>query len=329
MAMIAVLTVSSCESENPASRGEEYNVTVGIPDPMDNYSKASASDAFSHLGGALNVDPAEFDLRYIVEVWSKDDSPELLYREIKTVDGDFAVTPVSFGLKLEQLPCYLVFWADFVREDMSEDLHYVTEGNLQNIRYSDDISSAGDLASDDMDAYCAVELVESVSLQSKRKIVLKRPFGKLRLLATDIVDSGELEPAEPKWATIDFKNIQFANTYNVLTDRAGMSGDTRSAGKFDFKVIKENALAGKNIYDNVYLLGFDYFFVADQIPSYSMDVTVYGDEDRSFALGTKNLSGIPVVSGKLTTVIGDFYSNSGTVNVIVDDAFDNDEKVEN
>lgn len=76
---------------------------------------------------------------------------------------------------------------------------------------------------------------------------------------------------------------------------------------------------------DAYLLGFDYLFVTDQAPSYALDVTVYGDEAKTFPLATKNLSGIPISANKLTTVIGVFYSSHGSVNIIVNDEFDNKE----
>ena len=209
------LAAASCRSETETIDDcPEISITVGNPDPMDAYSKAplTTTDAFSHLGGAMTVDPASFDLRYIVEVWSNEDTPQLLHRETKCVDDNFVATTVSFKIRIQSLPCKLVFWSDFVEQGSSNDLHYNTANNLQNISYSDQITSIGDLASDDMDAYCAVVPIESVSNDQKRHITLRRPFGKLRLLATDQVEGGDIEGVKPVVATIDFKDVTVADT---------------------------------------------------------------------------------------------------------------------
>lgn len=324
--MAVALTTVSCRSEMETGNNSEISITVAIPNPIDTYTKAPlASDAFSHLGGAMIVDPSAFDLRYIVEVWSNEETPKLQYRDTQCVDDNFTTTSVLFKIPAQSLPCHLVFWADFVKQGHSEDLHYITDDNLQNICYADDITSVGNLATDDMDAYYAVVPIESISNDQEHNVVLKRPFGKIRLLATDKVDGGEIEGLKPVIASIDFKDEPFANTYNALTGKATADRSKNFTNRFDFNIIQEDALVNDVAYEDVYLLGYDYFFVTDQNPSYALDVTVYGDKAKTFPLATKKLSGIPVVENKLTTVIGNFYSSHGNIKIIVDDKFDNQE----
>ena len=61
------------------------------------------------------------------------------------------------------------------------------------------------MASDEMDAYCAVEQVDFITEGMTKSITLKRPFGKIRLIATDNVDSDGFVDIHPVVATIDFK----------------------------------------------------------------------------------------------------------------------------
>lgn len=331
--LAAMLVTVSCqqESRNPSDGGMvEFSVTAGIPGAIGTYSPTTfdSSEAFSHLGGAMNVDPEKFDLRYIIEIWTKEETPRLAYRDVQSVDKDFLNTPVNFSMRIQSLSYYLVLWADFVEQGSTADLHYTTDNDLQQIRYAADIVDAGDLAADDLDAYCAVETVDFVTEGMNKSITLHRPFGKLRLIATDKIDSDGFVNIKPTVATIDFKDVQFANTYNALTEKAGVTGETRSAGKFDFQVIREDAFVSDSTYEGAYLLGFDYFFVMDQTPSYSIDVTVYGDESKSVELNKISLSSIPVSTNQLTTVIGNFYSSEGTVSIIVDDRFDEEKPVE-
>lgn len=320
----SMMTAGSCQMADDEGLTREMTVTVGISDSRGGVSARSSESAesFSHLGGALNVDPAEFDLRYIVEVWSGDENPELVYRNVKSVDSDYENESASFTLNLPTKPCYLVFWADFVKQGKIDDLHYVTEGNLQNVRYSEDITNVGDLAADDMDAYCAVFMVDPEKEYGNEKVILKRPFGKIRMVSTDVIEVGELDPVEPVVATIEYKNVQFPTDYNVLTGRSKTEKDITLSRKFDFKVIKEDVMVKGDEHKGAYLLGYDYLFAADQVPSYTMDITVYGDESKTMLLGTKSISGIPLTVNNLTTVIGNFYTEDARIEVLADDAFD-------
>lgn len=85
-------------------------------------------------------------------------------------------------------------------------------------------------------------------------------------------------------------------------------------------LLRKILLSNKTEKDNVYLLGFHYFFESSAIPSYAMDVTVTSDEGN--VIGQRSLSSIPVQENKLTTIIGNFYTNEGNIEVVVEDAFD-------
>ena len=67
--MTTTLLLSSCQREDMGATesGEvNFTVTAGIPAGITTY----AEDAFSHQGGAINVDPTQYDLRYILEVYT-------------------------------------------------------------------------------------------------------------------------------------------------------------------------------------------------------------------------------------------------------------------
>lgn len=333
--LAAALAAVSCQqkAETP-SEGEfvDISLTAGIPGAIGTYADgdASSADAFSHQGGALNVDHEQLDLRYIIEVWTNEQTPRLAFRDVQTIDKDFDKTPVTFKMRLQSLSYYFVLWADFVTEDTSEDLHYSTDANLQNITYSEDIAGPGDMASDEMDAYCAVEQVDFITEGMTKSITLQRPFGKIRLIATDNVDSDGFVDIHPVVATIDFKDSQFPDTYNALTQKATVSNDgTKASGTnvFDFNVVPEDAVVSGATYTGSYLLGFNYFLANDETPSHEMDVTVYGDAGKTVKLNTVSLSSIPVSTNKLTTVVGNFYSSEGTITIIVDDNFDSPENL--
>lgn len=330
--MVSLLAAAavSCTREIQAPDGEEATLTVtaSLDAAMDGGTKASAdgdassSDAFSHQGGALNVDHEQLDLRYIIEVWTNEQTPRLAFRDVQTIDKDFHKTPVTFNMRLQSLSYYFVLWADFVTEDTSEDLHYSTDANLQNITYSEDIAGPGDMASDEMDAYCAVEQVDFITEGMTKSITLKRPFGKIRLLATDRISDGAVQSEYPAQAKVDFKGAEVPASFNVLTGLA-IEGSTLTIENITGTSILEDASVAGTEYPGSYLLGYYYIFAADGNTSYAMDVTTY--DQNGTQMGVRNLSQIPVQKNKLTTVIGNFYTNEGTLQIIVEDPFEEPE----
>ena len=160
---ITAVTAISCQREIPDSgtvTGEvEFTVTAGIPGGISTYADPVA--AFSHNGGAVNVDHTEYDLRYILEVYTKDQPPVRVYRKTVIVPDNFTTTDVTITARLVAKKYDFVFWADFVEEGSGEDtegLHYDTD-QLTSVSYKEG-TALEDLASEAIDAYCHVEEVD-------------------------------------------------------------------------------------------------------------------------------------------------------------------------
>ena len=152
-------------------------------------------------------------------------------------------------------------------------------------------------------------------------IKLHRPFGKIRLLATDRISDGAVQSEYPAQASVDFGNATVPASFNALT---GLPLEkTITIGQLTAASTKENALVNGDEYPDSYLLGYYYIFAADGSTSYAMDVTTY--DQNGTQMGVRNLSQIPVQKNKLTTVIGNFYSNSSTLEVIIEDPFEKPE----
>lgn len=321
---ITAVTMISCQREtidSGALTGEvEFTVTAGIPGGISTYADPVA--AFSHNGGAVNVDPKEYDLRYILEVYTKDQTPVRVYRKTVIVPDNFTTTDVTITARLVAKTYDFVFWADFVPEDSgegTEGLHYDTDP-LTSVSYKEG-TALDDLASEAIDAYFHTQEVDLSTNQNISGIKLHRPFGKIRLLATDKLTEGVDQDEYPAETKVDFKGVTVPASFNVLT---GLPLEqTITIGQLTAASTKENALVNGDEYPDSYLLGYYYIFAADQSTSYSMDVTCYDQNNNG--IGTRNLSSIPLQKNKLTTVIGNFYSNSSTLEVIVEDPFEQPE----
>lgn len=323
---ITAVTMISCQREtidSGALTGEvEFTVTAGIPGGISTYADPVA--AFSHNGGAVNVDPDKYDLRYILEVYTKDQTPVRVYRKTVIVPDNFTTTDVTITARLVAKTYDFVFWADFVLEDSGEDtegLHYDTDP-LTSVSYKEG-TALDDLASEAIDAYCHVEEVDLSKNQNISGIKLHRPFGKIRLLATDRISDGAVQSEYPAKASVDFGNATVPASFNALT---GLPLEqTITIGQLTAASTKENALVNGDEYPDSYLLGYYYIFAADQSTSYSMDVTCYDQNNNG--IGTRNLSSIPLQKNKLTTVIGNFYTSEGSLEIIVEDPFENPENI--
>lgn len=172
-----------------------------------------------------------------------------------------------------------------------------------------------------------VDLTQSSQTLSE-PVKLQRPFGKIRLLATDALGGNNKQEERPGEVTVDFKDAVIPSAFNALVQKVA-EGATMEAGKLTFPAVCEDASVNNVTtgYENSYLLGYSYIFASGEIPSYSMDVEIEGNQGRG-VIGTRSLSSIPVQANKLTTVIGNFYTNEGSIDVIVDDMFGEGEDVE-
>ena len=321
---ITAFAVTSCQIETPDSEtatGEvNFTVTVGIPGGISTY--ADGVDAFSHNGGAVNADPETYDLRYILEVYTKGQNPVRVYRKTVIVPDKFTTTDVTITARLVAKTYDFVFWADFVENGSAENtdgLYYNTDP-LTQVRYKDNVTLAT-LATEAIDAYCHVEEVDLSKNQNISGIKLHRPFGKIRLLATDKLTEGVDQDEYPAETKVDFKDVTVPASFNVLT---GLALDDKLTVKdiTGTSILEDASVAGTE-YPGSYLLGYYYIFAADGSTSYAMDVTTY--DQNGTPMGVRNLSQIPVQKNKLTTVIGNFYTNSSTLEVIIEDPFDEPE----
>ena len=314
LAIGGLLFAASCQMDESGSgtlTGEvDFTITAGIPGGISTYAPAGSG---SHNGGAMLLDPDNYDLRYIMQAY--DETGKLAYNATQYVSDDFTTQQVVFEARLIAKKYNFVFWADFVPEGQTADYYYKTtdaEGNidLRDITYA----LAPDFTDDAMDAYTkVVEVNLSAQNQNITDIKLQRPFGKLRLIATDQL-SGDLQDDELPAAT----EIKYADgttvpdVFNALTGIA--SGNTRTISSITSVSMQEDAVVGGTTYTGAYFLIANYIFAADANTGYAMDVTVKDQADNT--TGVRSLSQIPIVKNKLTTV---------TLEVIIEDPFEEPE----
>lgn len=328
IALMALLFAVSCQMQEPASgnlAGEvDFSISAGIPGGTTTYSPEDGT-AFSHNGGASNVKPDAYDLRYILEIY---DGEALAYRDEKVVKENFTAEGVTFNARLLAKKYNVVLWADFVKEVdadvQASDLYYATSA-LKNIQYTSEVSiTPGILATDAADAYyTSFEMNLTESSQSMKDVKLKRPFGKMRFIAADKLSDGVNQSERPASVIMDFGGAEVPSSFNALT---GEASGSLAIGQLAFTAVQENAWVKEETKSGAYLLGYTYFFASNSSSSaYPVDITVFSDESTTNQIGKRSVSSVPVQENKLTTVIGNFYTNDGSIDVIVEDKFGEEE----
>ena len=324
LALGGLLFASSCQMDEPDAgtlTGEvDFSITAGIPSGITTYSPTDG-DAVSHLGGINNV-TGDYVLRFILEVY---DGDAVAYTETKYLEY-FSSPEVTFNPRLLAKEYDFVFWADFVAKGDSEenrgDLYYNTSNGLTAISYKDNVTGSV-LTTDLVDAYYAKEDVNLTQSSQSLQVTLTRPFGKIRLLATDAPQNQVADDLKvPTSATIAFTDATVPATFNARTGEASepdlsVTGYTFTAVKEPSPVVTGHSdLAQEGKF--AYLLGQTYFFESPVSTAYKMTVTVNNATEQ---IGYRELTNIPVSANKLTTVIGNFYTNEGNLEVIVEDKF--------
>ena len=243
--MALAMVATSCQREYATSGYEGWdavtlNLSVGIPGMGD--TRADEFGMTSELGAIDNfyreVDKWEdqYDLRYIAEVYEIIDtngtpsSAPVFDRQTVVLDRYSGHT---FQLKLAPNRDYrVVIWADFVNQgsDGKDDLHYNTADFKAITRLS-----APTAMDESQDAYFVTEKIHIGNGKLDKELVLKRPFGKIRVIT---IDHHEVNNnVTPSKFEVKFYNHKLFSTLNAITGTA--YGET--INEYTYAVTKETS----------------------------------------------------------------------------------------
>ena len=371
-----VLGLASCQQEfnDVAQLGGEvdYQLKVdaaelatragvgGVDDQNNHYDSAFGAIDYLQAGNGLDeyrVDWTEVDLRYSLEVydWNEDeiytDAVPVKDRMVKIVD---AYEPVVFDLRLVPGRNYhFVVFADFVPNGASNDPNVTYQSTL-GMRHHigknlGDISikENEDAINDEIgDAYFATKKVE-VKHQALNVdgIVLQRPYGKLRVIATDLAELNL--NVEPKSVLVKYtanRPVHFnAVTGAVETDATFKEVYTSVYNDGVRKLIDNNTIglanhfynagydSGSEAYSTVNADGVkrhthmtlftDYILAIDEQTTVQFEMTV-SDANKEIKKTIFNTE-IPVQRNYLTTIVGNVLTSATEITVTIDDNFAN------
>ena len=304
-----VLGMASCQTDVidgvKVDANGEAPVTLQVGLPQD-----AATRADSALGAIDNeVDMDSYDIRFILAVYDENGD---LAKGPMVKHGDEDETSFSFRL-VPGRKYHFVAWADFVDNNSDADLHYDTtmfpvvslkDGALQNLN------------DESRDAYTQVVTVdEFTGASSIPTMVLKRPFAKLRVIATDM---NQLY-SDLQTVTIDY-------TSNIYTSFNALSSEVVENSMSDLSA--KTVTYPEKYKDYVYgapangemTLFADYIFGGeDDRVMFTLDVTDATDFEIPQVVFNTN---IPVQRNYLTTIKGNVLTDANNITVTIEDNFD-------
>ena len=297
-----VLGMVSCQTEPEGfdvnvGGEQDVNITVSLPE---------GTRADSAMGAFENVDFDLYDVRFQCEVHYG--------TEKKVLEPQFSDngTEASFNVRLIANRNYtFVVWADLVEEGSEADLHYNTAAGLTNIT----LNNTWVAMDETRDAFTCSE-VREFKRNANIRLELKRPFAKMRVITTDML---ELMGVQPTTVEVEYTTTHF-DTYNALTKTP--SGELRkehvqtAIAAYDYEAGDEN----KTLFT-------DYFFATETQKVVNFNMNVY-DQNNELIDETKSFNTpIPAKRNYVTTIKGNILTYADDFTVEIKPGFDGEEEV--
>ncbi len=319
LAMVAV----SCQKDAGSLDYEGKDtvaVTIGVGVQELDATRSGETDMNSGLGAIDNFTADEwekYDVRYIMEIYDVTDGfvnldEPIKKREVQTYD-EYQETMFSVRL-IPNRKYRFVFWADFVNQGSEDDLHY----NTTDLKAVTRLATA--VAMDEcQDAYFVQKDLEVGSNGIEESVVLKRPFGKIRVITTDYDDVNI--GSEPDKVVVKFYNHQLLTTLNAVTGVA----EGKTVNEYTYTVAKDAPYTkGYDELDENMTLFSDYILAADETvgaQEVNFTIEVWGKDDRVINSHDFNTQ-IPLERNHLTTIVGNLLTLQNDITISIDDNFD-------
>ena len=303
MLVALMFGLASCQNEpedlNVVVGGEQDVIlTVSLPES----TRGASSAGFDFTEFDKN---GKYDLRFILEISYNGK----VVREVKTSKTTSATFPVRLAPEKEYT---FTVWADLVNEGTEDDLYYNILTNAQNgVSALSNIEINLDKWTPNVEARDAyyLSMKKTFNAAADLSMELKRPFAKVRVVATDIdkVTDFDLNPT----SAVATYSKQMYTSFNALTgEKAGLANVEHS-----FKYAEVDTYTDKTGERTVFA---DYIFVpGDNTVQFSLNI--YADEAKNNLIND-NAFNTPILveQNKVTSIVGDVLTEGGNVKVTVD-----------
>ena len=316
----------------------------------------SAYGAIDYLDGSLvgdyRQDWSDVDLRYSLEVYDATDLTTPVKDRMVIIKDKYE--PVHFELRLIPGRDYqFVVFADFVPEGENvKTVDYSVQGdlglrhtigaNLTDIRIKQDVDAINDEIGDAyFKSFTYTPTGSSNNVNDVEEVVLKRPYAKLRVVATDLADLNL--NVQPKRVMVMYKSdVVVPTSFNAVTGELGTESKSDANKTFEYTFVDD---IRDNRASHVYNYGYDddtavaengavrasnltlftdYILAVDDVHRpISFEMAIYDSEDQIIKAVDFNTN-IPIQRNHLTTIVGRVMSSHVEVDVTIDDNFASD-----
>ena len=336
----------ACQNEavESVSNGDLANVVLTIDAPElgvtradgdtleDGTIKNGKNSAFGAIDFLSDADWANYDLRYILEVYKAGDegTGEPIYRE-RLVNCLDKYAPTTFDLRLVPNRKYkFVVFADFVAEGNAEltepadklaikDLYYNT-ADLRNIS-AITTEPTWNAMNEIRDAYFISKDIE-VTTGLQETLTLTRPFAKLRVITTDIDYINGY--STPGYVEVTYNDEPIYKSFNAVNGLLNKSDEMKNSElTYGFEVNKNipytegyDELASHQTLFADYLLA-----VEGEQTAVNFEMKVYESKGGNLIHAQDFSTQIPIQRNYLTTIIGDLLTTQANITIKIDDNF--------
>ena len=328
---VAVLGFTACQTDEGVKNATLENegvvsLNVSVPElatrALDGDNQSGADSAYGAIDYANYTSflESEYDVRFQLAVYEAGaaEDAEPIYTATNYVD--FASTTNFNDLRFVPGREYqFVLFADFVPQGTQEDFRYNT-ADLRNITSFEALNAMDET----YDAYFFnTALKVEAGKVNELEAVLKRPFGKIRVLATD--RAWVQEYADPAKAEVTFYNHAIYKSFNAVTGEVATEA-TNAEETISYAI--DHAYYAATQYEGkeaatlfaTYILGTE----AQEAVNFRLDTY---EADGSLIKSLDFNTEIPYQRNHLTTLVGNLLTNEADVFVRIDDNFDAEEFV--
>lgn len=353
-AAAATLGLTSCSNEmtpdQPIRSGEvDITMTTSLPKELQSYATTSAEGGLKNLEGVDGL-----AVRYIMEIYPKGSETAvqrmITYKNL-TADGDYRTA--SFSTRLLAAEYNFVFWADIVRESNTipynqtlegletpiygnsyfysnknlsgealealyrpTDVSVSEKGDLKTIHSSGVGAAVSPVSSEMYDGYTCAKEVDLRVEPTTHSFTLKRPFAKLRVVATDKADELIMKPDWDKSLLKILPDCNIPNRFNALTGTA--TSDSNVGGGYWCSYYVTSGTYENETGDE-HTIGVFYLPVSTSSYNLTFDMGITTGETATY--NKLSVENVPLVANKLTTIKGKILSKKTDVTITIEDPF--------
>lgn len=354
VAVVAAFGLTSCSQEDmPDSPSREGMVdivmTTSLPQELQSYATTSAEGGLKNLEGVEGL-----AVRYIMEIYPKGSETAvqrmITYKNL-TSDGDYRTA--SFSTRLLAAEYNFVFWADIVRESNTipynqtlegletpiygnsyfysnknlsgealealyrpTDVNVSEKGDLKTIHSSGVGAAVSPVSSEMYDGYTCAKEVDLRVEPTTHSFTLKRPFAKLRVVATDKADELIMKPDWDKSLLKILPDCNIPNRFNALTGTA--TSDSNVGGGYWCSYYVTSGTYENETGDE-HTIGVFYLPVSTSSYNLTFDMGITTGETATY--NKLSVENVPLVANKLTTIKGKILSKKTDVTITIEDPF--------